>query len=173
MSYAVGSYRKEDKRLISYILAVVSGVLFLAGDQLTKWLVVHQLPLNGSAEFLPGFLEFWYIHNEGGAWGFLEGYTWILLSITIMIMLVCVAMLLKFGVRNKTLFWAVTLVLSGGLGNMIDRIFRGGKVVDFLHFQFIDFPVFNVADCAVVLGAALMIFYFVRDMINEYRQKTQ
>lgn len=156
---------------MSYIMAIIVGAVLLCADQLTKYIVIQNMVLNGTKEFLPGFMNFWYIHNEGGAWGFLEGYTWILLSLTIIIMLICVAMLLKSGMRNKVLFWSVSLILSGGLGNMIDRIFRNGKVIDFLHFEFIDFPVFNVADCAVVVGAGLLILYFVLDMINENKEK--
>lgn len=156
---------------MTYILAIVCAVLALAADQFTKYIVITNMTLNESIDFLPGFMNFWYIHNEGGAWGFLEGYTWLLLSLTVVIMLVCIAMLLKFGPKNKVLFWSVCLILSGGLGNMIDRIFRDGKVIDFLHFQFIDFPVFNVADCAVVVGAGLLILYFVLDMIKESKAK--
>lgn len=156
--------------MLSYILAIVCGCLFIVGDQVTKYIVINNLSLNETVPFIPGFMNFWYIHNEGGAWGFLEGYTWILISLTILIMLICIAMLVKCGPRNKVLFWAVTLVLSGGIGNMYDRIFRGGKVVDFLHFEFIDFPVFNIADIAVVIGAGLLILYFVLDMLREHRQ---
>lgn len=156
---------------MSYILAIICGVVALAADQLTKFIVTQNMQLNGSAEFISGFMDFWYIHNEGGAWGFLEGYTWILLSVTIVIMLICIAMLLKSNMKNKLLFWAVCLILSGGLGNMIDRLFRNGKVVDFMHFQFIDFPVFNVADCTIVVGSGLLILYFILDMIRENKEK--
>ena len=80
---------------------------------------------------------------------------------------VCVFVLIKYR-KSKLLFWAVTLVLSGGIGNMIDRIFRGGNVVDFLHFEFFpQFPIFNIADCAVVLGAGLLILYFLIDTVKE------
>ncbi len=157
--------------MLTYILAIVCAVLALAADQFTKYIVTANMVLNESKDFLPGFMNFWYIHNEGGAWGFLEGYTWLLLSLTVLIMLVCIAMLLKFGLKNKVLFWAVCLILSGGLGNMIDRIFRDGKVIDFLNFQFIEFPVFNVADCAVVVGAGLLILYFIIDMVKESKAK--
>ena len=85
-------------------------------------------------------------------------------------MLVCFALLLKHGMKNKLLFWAITLVLSGGLGNMIDRIFNNGKVVDFICLEFIDFPVFNIADCAIVIGAGLLILYFIRDLIKERKR---
>lgn len=122
-------------------------------------------------KFIPGFMDFFYVRNGGGAWGFLDGYTWILLSVTVVTMIICVALLLKYGLNNKTLFWAITLILSGGIGNLIDRVFRGGSVVDFLHLKFIDFPVFNVADCAVVLGACLLILYFLIDMFNERKER--
>ncbi len=159
--------------MISYVLAIVSFFALIAADQITKYIVISNMALNSSREFLPGFMNFWYIHNQGGAWGFLDGHTWILLSLTILIMIICVAMLLKFGIRNKLMFWSITLILSGGTGNMIDRVFRGGKVIDFLHFEFIDFPVFNVADCAIVVGALLLVLYFAVDMYKESKEETR
>ena len=153
--------------MTSYILASLVGVIFLVLDQITKYIVVQNMPLGTSLDFIPGFIGFWHINNKGGAWGFLEGYTWILLSITIVVMIICFALLLKHGTKNKLLFWAITLVLSGGLGNMIDRIFNGGEVVDFIHLEFMNFPVFNIADCAIVIGAGLLIVYFVVDLIKE------
>ena len=156
--------------MLSYILAIIVGAVFLVMDQITKNIVVQNMAENASLPFIPGIIRFWYIHNEGGAWGFLSGYTWILLSITIIVMLVCFALLLKHGMKNPLLFWAITLVLSGGLGNMIDRIFNNGKVVDFICLEFIDFPVFNIADCAIVIGAGLLILYFIRDLIKERKR---
>ena len=70
------------------------------------------------------------------------------------------------------MFWAIVLVLSGGVGNMIDRIFRDGNVIDFLHFEFWPtFPVFNVADCAIVVGAGLLILYFFKGIVDEEKKK--
>lgn len=156
--------------MVSYILAVVTGVIVLAADQITKYLVSHNFVMGESYKFLPGFIGLTYIHNTGGAWGMLGGYTWLLLSITIVVMLVCIALLLKCGVKDKLLFWAIMLVLSGGVGNMIDRIFRNGNVIDFLNFQFIRFPVFNIADCAIVVGAGLLLLHYFVDMIKESKQ---
>lgn len=125
-----------------------------------------------SYEFLPGLIDITYIHNDGGAWGMLGGYTWLLLSATIVVMLVCIALLLKCGASDKLMFWAIVLVLSGGVGNMIDRIFRDGNVIDFLHFEFWPtFPVFNVADCAIVVGAGLLLLYFFKGIMEEEKQK--
>ena len=159
--------------MLSYIMAVASGLLLLAADQFTKYIVMQNMALHDTAKFLPGFMNFLYIHNEGGAWGFLEGHTWILLVVTIIIMIICVIMVIKIDKNSKLLFWAVCLILSGGFGNMIDRVFRNGKVIDFLNFLFIDFPVFNVADCGVVIGAGLLILYFILDMIREKNEKKE
>ncbi len=158
--------------MVSYILAIITGLAVIAVDQYTKTLVATTLELGKTTGFINGILDFTYIHNTGGAWGMLSGYTWLLLSVTIIIMLVCIALLMKYGLKNKLMFWAIILVLSGGLGNMIDRIFKGGEVTDFLHFSFWkSFPVFNIADIAIVIGAGLLILYFVIGMIKDNKAK--
>ena len=158
--------------MLSYILAAITGVLVLAGDQFTKVYVSTHFEMAKSYEFLPGLLDITYINNDGGAWGMLGGYTWLLLSVTIVIMLECIALLLKYGTKDKLMFWAIILVLSGGIGNMIDRIFNSGNVIDFLHFEFMPtFPVFNIADCSIVVGAGLLLFYFIKGIIDENIQK--
>ncbi len=158
--------------MVSYILAAVTAVLTLVADQFTKVYISNNFEMAKSYEFLPGLIDITYIHNDGAAWGMLGGYTWLLLSITIVVMLICIALLLKYGMRDKLLFWSAMLILSGGLGNMIDRIFRSGMVIDFLHFEFWPtFPVFNVADCAIVVGTCLLAFYFFKSLIDEEKQK--
>ena len=159
---------------MSYILAALLSALLLAADQFTKHLITANFVLGQSTPFWPGVLEFTYIHNNGGAWGLMEGHTWLLLTVTLLIMIVCIALLIKKGLKNKLLFWAICLILSGGLGNMVDRLFRGGEVVDFLHLQFMPkFPVFNIADCAVCIGAGLLLLYFVIDIIRDARLAKQ
>lgn len=159
--------------MLSYILAVVSAVLLLGADQLTKYLISTRFELRESRVFLKGFIDLTYIHNRGGAWGLLYGKTYILIPITVIVMAVCIILYKKYGKKNKLLFWAIMLVLSGGIGNMIDRVFRDGNVIDFLHFEFFpSFPVFNVADCAIVVGAGLLILYFLIDSVKESKQKS-
>ena len=102
----------------------------------------------------------------------LSGKTYALLAITLAVMVMCVIIFIKYGKKSRLMLWALTLVLSGGIGNMIDRVFRGGSVVDFLHFEFFpSFPVFNIADCAIVLGAVLLALYFIFDLVKEEKQK--
>lgn len=157
--------------MISCILAIVCGLGLLGLDQYTKYFISSTMTLGESHEFLKGFIDIVYIHNTGGAWGMLSGYTWVLLVLTAIVMVICVVLLIKTGKKNKLLFWAISLVVSGGIGNMIDRIFRGGNVVDFLHFEFFPtFPVFNVADIGVVVGAGLLILYFIIDTVKEAKK---
>lgn len=158
--------------MISFILSLLCGLLFLGIDQYTKYIIVLNFELNESREFLKGFIDLTYIHNRGGAWGMLSGNTWLLVCVSLIVMLVCMFILIKYALKNKLLHWALNLVLFGGLGNMIDRVFKNGNVVDFLHFEFWpQFPVFNIADCAIVLGTGLLILYFLIDTINEYKHK--
>ena len=158
--------------MLSCILAMVCGAFIIGADQLSKYLISSNMELYDSAGFIKGLIRIDYIHNTGGAWGMLSGYTWILLALTLIVMLICITLLIKSGVKSKLLFWAICLVLSGGIGNMIDRVFNDGKVIDFLHFEFWpQFPIFNIADIAVVIGAGLLILYFIIDIVNEQKNK--
>lgn len=158
--------------VLMYWLAVLAGAAVLAADQWTKAIVAAEFTLGETRDFLPGLLDLTYTTNDGGAWGMLSGNTWLLLSVTVVAMLVCFALLLKHGVKDKLLFWAILLILGGGIGNLIDRLFRGGSVVDFLHFSFWpSFPVFNVADVGIVVGAGLLMLYFVLDLLRDNRRK--
>lgn len=159
--------------MFSYILAIFCGLVILGIDQLTKYLVVTNFEVFGeAARFLDGFINFKYVTNTGVAWGVMGDYTWLILSLSAILMIVCFTLLVKLGKENKFVFWAITFVIAGGLGNMVDRIFRDGKVVDFLQFDFWEsFPVFNIADCSIVLGAFLLIAYFVYDSIKDSKAK--
>lgn len=157
--------------MLSYILAIIISVLTLLADQYTKYFISSNFRLGEGTNFLKGFIDIVYIHNTGGAWGLLSGSTYILLGLTGVIIAFLIVYFVKYGRKSKLLFWAISLVISGGLGNMIDRVFRGGKVVDFLHFEFYPtFPVFNVADIGVVVGAGLLILYFVLDTLKDIRK---
>lgn len=157
--------------MLSFVLAIITAILTLGFDQYTKYFIASNFKLGEGTDFLKGFIDIQYIHNTGGAWGLLSGSTLILLGLTFLIMVFLIIYYVKWGKGNKLLFWAVCLVISGGIGNLIDRVFRAGKVIDFLHFEFYPtFPVFNVADIAVVTGAGLLILYFVLDTIKDMRK---
>ena len=144
--------------MISFISAGIGAVLILIFDQLTKYYIVSNFSLGESTEFLKGFIDIVYIHNEGAAWGMLSGKTWLLVLFTALAMALCIFYLWKYGKNSKLMLTGLTLVVSGGIGNLIDRVFRDGKVVDFLHFEFWPtFPVFNVADIFITCGCAALL----------------
>ena len=138
------------------LLAVLIGL-----DQWLKYWTVSHLVLEEPKDFIPGVVELWHRQNDGAGWSILSGKTAVLLVVTIVLMLGVVILLIKKIVRHPMGVTACTLILGGGIGNMIDRI-RQGYVVDMLHFQFMpSFPIFNLADCFVVVGAILGAVYYL------------
>ena len=150
------------------IILIVAAVL-VAADQFIKHLIVSAMVYGASVEILPGIVDFTYIHNNGAAFGMLQGKSWVLLSITSVIILLCLALVLKNSLKSNVLKVAITLVLAGGVGNLIDRIFNGGNVVDFIELKFVDFAIFNFADCCITVGAVLIILDFIIELIKDYK----
>lgn len=112
-------------------------------------------------EFWPGIVELTRIHNYGAAWSSFSGQKWLLLGVTTVLLLGIVYVLARRIVRHPVGVAACMLVLSGGIGNLIDRV-RLGYVVDMFHFEFWpSYPVFNVADICVVCGAILGAVYYM------------
>ncbi len=155
---------------MTYIIATICGVLCLVLDQVTKYLVSSNMVYGESHPIIKGVFNLTYINNGGAAFGMLQGKTWLLLSLTFFMMLICVGMIIKKTYRTPLIYWSVMLILAGGIGNMIDRFLRGGQVVDFIETAFIDFPVFNVADISVCVGAGLMFLYFLIDIMKTMRK---
>ena len=143
--------------MIVYIAAFLA---LLAGDQILKCWVARNMELFSSRPLLPGLVELKYIQNTGGGWSILSDHTWLLSLVTALILIAVAALLAKKIVRHPLGRWGCVLLLAGGLGNLIDR-FRLGYVVDMFNFQFIRFPVFNIADICVVCGMALAAAYYL------------
>ena len=110
---------------------------------------------------LPGLVELMRVHNYGAAWSSFSGQKWLLLGVTGVIVLAVAWLLVRKVVRHPVGILACCLILSGGIGNILDRL-RLGYVVDMLHFQFWpSYPTFNVADMCIVSGAVLGAVYYV------------
>ena len=144
--------------------AVLAAAL-VALDQLVKYLVSHNIPLGGHVPLLPHLVELTYFQNTGAAFSMLEEHTWLLTLISaVMSVVLGVAVWKKF-FAHPFGRCALTLVLAGAVGNLIDRMVQS-YVVDFLYFKLIDFPIFNVADCYVTAGAillAILILFVYKD----------
>ena len=138
----------------------ILGAVLLAGDQILKYWVVTHLAVGESAPFLPGFMQLTRLHNYGAAWSSFSGRTVLLVVVTAVLLAVVALLLLKKVVRHWTGVTACTLILSGGIGNIIDRIVHG-YVVDMFDLQLFSYPVFNLADCCVVAGAILGGIYYL------------
>ena len=142
------------------ILYTAVFLVLLAADQILKYWVTQNLDLYESMPLIPGLVELKYIQNTGGGWSILSDYTWLLSLLTSVILVVVLILLVRGIVRHPLGRWGCVLLLAGGLGNLIDR-FRLGYVVDMFNFQFISFPVFNIADICVVCGMALAAVYYL------------
>lgn len=140
-----------------YFLAIV---LCVAADQAVKLYVASHLALYESAPLLPGLVELFYIRNTGGGFSILSGCTWLLTVLTAALMAGIAVMLVKKVFPHPLAMWTLTLILGGGLGNLLDRI-RLGYVVDMFNFQFMNYPVFNVADILVVCGTIGFAGYYL------------
>ncbi len=151
---------------VSIIVIAVLTVI----DQLTKHIAVMTVKVNGPVEFLFGSFQFRYVENTGAAFSSFSDNTLVLAVLTSVILAGC--LILLFSKRIKSMFMNVCLLLvvSGGLGNVIDR-FRLGFVVDFIEPLFIDFAVFNFADCCITVGAFMMIAYEIYELIREQKKK--
>ena len=143
-----------------YVIFGLLGAALLGLDQWVKaWTVTH-LELGQSAPLFPGFLELLRVHNYGAACSSFSGQKWLLLGVTGLIILAVLWVLARRIVRHPLGILACCLIVSGGVGNIIDRL-RLGYVVDMLHFQFWDsYPTFNVADMCIVCGAILGAVYY-------------
>lgn len=150
------------KKCLISLLAVFG---LVALDQVTKAWAVQSLAGKPGIELIPGVFELTYIENRGAAFGLFQNQRWLFLILTAVVMLAVLYCFIKLPniKRFLPLHLLCVLVMSGAIGNMIDRLVNG-YVVDFLYFSLIDFPVFNVADCYVTVSAALafllLLFYY-------------
>jgi signal peptidase II len=151
--------------ILYYIVALV----IIGVDQLTKYLTLQHIPLHESIEVIPGVLSFTHHRNTGAAWSILEGQMWFFYIVTLVVVAVILYYLHTEGKEHASFGWALTLLLGGAVGNFIDRLFHQ-FVVDMFRTEFIQFPIFNVADIALTFGVIVMIIYLIADESN--RKKT-
>ncbi len=145
--------------LVVYFLI---SALLVGLDQWSKYLTVQNISLGETKEFIPGFLSLTHLRNTGAAWSLLEGKMIFFYVITVIVSVVIIYLLIKN--YKKSIWYSVGLsfVLAGAIGNFIDRV-RLGYVVDMLQTDFMNFPIFNVADSALVVGVICIFIYLILD----------
>lgn len=144
-----------------YIFMGIFTLAIAAADQITKLLVVNKIPLFSTVEAIPGLFHLTYVKNTGAAFSSFEGMQWLFLLVFAVF---TAAIIWEFSKKRWpfTTFdrWCIAAIYAGGLGNMIDRV-RLGYVVDMIEVDFMNFPVFNVADCFITCGVTLLLIHLV------------
>ena len=145
----------------------------VAADQFTKYLTVANIGLYERVEFLPGFLGLTYVQNTGAAFSSFEGQQWLF---ALVFGIFTLAIVWEYFKKSMDFLpferWCIAAIYAGGLGNMIDRV-RLGYVVDMIRTEFMDFPVFNVADCFITCGCFAMmfsLFFFNKEFWKEEKK---
>ncbi|RME77787.1 signal peptidase II [Candidatus Woesearchaeota archaeon] len=150
----------------AHFLAITIAVFFF--DRLTKLSIITNLQLHESITIFP-FFSLTRVHNYGIAWGFLQGSGIVSILVSILVILLIVYNFQRIFEQKKQVIIGISLILAGATGNLVDRLLYG-YVVDFLNFHI--WPVFNIADCALVLGTILFILQKEQKSQRKTLQKT-
>ena len=165
----------KSKFFKSYFVAIMVAIFVFVFDMLTKYLLIGSLIPNvgDSASFIEGFINFVHVQNFGASWGIFGGQTWLLIVISLVVTAVLLWFYIKkiknsINIKGMQILLSVTIgfIVGGCLGNLYDRLVFG-YVRDFINFQFINFPVFNIADSAITIGVVLFIVYFIIEFVRE------
>lgn len=147
------------------LLALIAVILIAGTDQIIKLWIVGNFELYDERPFLQigslDILHLHYIQNTGSAFSSFAGQTVLLLIVSGIGIGVCTYLLVNKAKNRPLLFWSLTMILGGAVGNLIDRIFRHGAVVDYLDVQLFNFAIFNFADCFITVGTAVLAVYIL------------
>lgn len=158
------------------MLYFVIALLVIAVDQATKWFVIKEMYLGESIPLIDGFFYLTSHRNAGAAFGILQGQRVFFILITIIVIIGLIYYLLKVKLDKPLIAWSLALILGGAVGNFIDRLLMG-EVVDFfdvkinLGFFYYDYPIFNVADSALVIGVGILLIDTLMEGIKEKKAK--
>ncbi|MBR1969839.1 MAG: signal peptidase II [Clostridia bacterium] len=149
--------------MLLFLIITFSIIVF---DQITKVLITNTLSLGESIIAIPKLFNFTYVENRGAAFGLLQGARVFFIVITVVILFLVILYFIKKKPQSALEKTALAFIAGGAIGNFIDRVYLG-YVRDFIETAFMNFPVFNVADCFVCIGAALyIIFVLCEEKIN-------
>ena len=144
---------------MQYLFMALFAAGIVAADQVTKYLTVANIQQFAKVEAIDGVFCLTHVHNTGAAWSSFQGMIWLF---AVVFAVFTVAIIWEFAKKRMPFTtlerWCIVAIFGGGLGNMIDRI-RLGYVVDMIKLEFMDFPVFNVADCFISCGVVLLLVH--------------
>lgn len=137
--------------LLSFIIIVM--------DQISKYLTYTYIEIGQKVEWIPGLLSITHIHNTGAAWSILEGQMWFFYIVTVIVVVMIIYYMQQM--KNQPLLQAgLAFILGGAVGNFIDRLLHQ-YVIDMIQVDFIDFPIFNIADTALTIGVVLLFIQYI------------
>lgn len=140
------------------ILWFLLAAVIIVADQALKIIVSSNMELFESFEAIPRLFNITYVQNKGAAFSIMSNYTWVLSLLSVIFCVVILTYIIFKKPENKLFMLSLIMVFAGALGNAIDRIALG-YVVDFIETAFIDFPIFNLADISITVGAVLLVIY--------------
>lgn len=152
------------------IFCIVVILLSIAADQLSKYYAASYLTEIGTLPLIPDVFHFTYVENRGAAFGMLSDHRWVFMVLSV---LGIGAMIVWLAWEKPKSLWtraAISLVIGGGIGNMIDRVILG-YVIDFIDCRFIDFYVFNIADSCVCVGCAMFVIGALYEEVKAAKAK--
>lgn len=154
-----------------YVIVILSVVALILVDQISKILITSNINLYDKVNIIPNFFNLTYNQNFGAAFGILEGKRIFFLFITLLVLGYLVYELIK-NVKNKLYLSSLILIISGIIGNFIDRLVLG-YVRDFLDFKIFkyDFAIFNLADSFIVIGVILFLLNIIMEERNESKKR--
>ena len=155
---------------MSSVICCVLVIAIAVADQLIKLAVLDSSLVSGQVfTVIDNFLQFKYVENTGAAFSLFEGKTALLAVFSALVMAVGFYILIARKLKSKVLVASVVMIMGGGLGNLIDRI-RLQFVVDYIEALFVDFPVFNFADCFITVGEFILVGYLLWDIFRDFKK---
>lgn len=144
-------------------------------DRLTKFLITSNMQVTDTVHLIKvgdcEVLNLYYTLNNGAAFSNLSGHTVFLIVVTSLVILALLYVVIAKKVHRTVYLLSISLILGGGVGNLIDRIFNNGNVVDFIDVKIINFPIFNFADICAVCGAGILLISVIVDEVREHKRK--
>ena len=141
------------------LLVIILSAVIVGIDQLIKYFVYNFLQPVGSVDVIPGLFSFDYVENKGAAFGMMANMRWVFIVFTIVVIAIILYVVFKKKITNKLFIASAILLIGGGIGNLIDRIFLG-FVIDYLSISFFP-PVCNFADYCITIGTVLLLVYLL------------
>lgn len=152
--------------IIYYIIAMI----LIGLDQLSKYLTVQEIALGEVVPVIPNILSLTYIRNSGAAWSILEDQMIFFYVITVVVVGALIYFLHTEGKKSPIASTGIAFIMGGAIGNFIDRLHLK-YVIDMIRLEFINFPIFNVADMALTIGVIILIGYIVYDELVKKKVK--